>query len=189
VNFILRGRPILIEAGTPSYDNPRIHTHYSTVIGHNVLEVPGTIVKKSPASITVRRLDADGGEVLVDPTAGYPALQRWHRRATWNESRLDVADEVVFPLDTLKKAVFRWHLGTQGDVRIAGSDRQLVVTWKDVEITFESSVPLSVDTELLPDNTVNLGERIGPDHLHRCVLVRTAEPSNAWTLRASVVGR
>ena len=42
VNFIYRGKPILIESGTPSYDNPRIHTHYSTVLGHNVLEVPGS---------------------------------------------------------------------------------------------------------------------------------------------------
>jgi len=189
VNFILRGRPILIEAGTPSYDNPRIHTHYSTVIGHNVLEVPGTVMKKSPASITVHRLDGDGGEVLVNPTAGYTAVERWHRNVTWNESHLDVVDEVVFPADELKKAVFRWHLGTQGDVRIAGNGQQFVVTWEDVEITFESSVPLSAETELLPDNTVNLGERIGPDHLHRCVLVRTAEPCNAWTLKTSVVGK
>jgi len=153
------------------------------------LEVPGTAVKKSPASITVRRLDNDGGEVLVDPTPGYAATKHWHRKVTFSGSRLDVVDEVVFPANKPAKALFRWHLGTRDEVTIAGSERRFVVRWKDAEITLESSVPISVATELLPDNTVNLGERVGPDYLHRCILVRTVEPTKAWTLTTGVVGK
>ncbi len=189
VNFIFRGKPILIEAGTPSYDNPRIQELYTSVIGHNVLEVPGSTVKKAPAPITVRHLDRTGGEVLVDATAGYAALTRWQREVTWNVDRLKVVDEVAFPPDKLQEGTFRWHLGTQDDVTIAESGTQFVVIWKDAEITLESSVPLVVASEMLPDNTVGLGEKVGPDFLHRCILVRTARPSNTWTLKTDVVGR
>lgn len=189
VNFIFRGKPIVIEAGTPSYDNPRIGELYTAVIGHNVLEVPGSAVKKAPAPITVHRLDLDGGEVLVDATAGYATLRKWHRKVIWSARRMDVEDEVVFSPDELDQAVFRWHLGTQDEVKLAGSDRRCVVTWKDAEITLESSIPLVVTTAMLPDNTVNLGDKTGPDYLHRCVLVRMDQPSNVWKFKTSVVGR
>jgi hypothetical protein len=189
VNFIFRGKPILIEAGTPSYDNPRIHELYSTVIGHNVLEVPGSAVKKSPASIQVRRLDGAGGEVVVDATAGYMVLEHWERKVIWDSGRLDVLDEVAFPPNKLESPLFRWHLGTRDEVEIAGGGMQFVITWKDAEITLESSAPAVVLSEMLPDNTVNLAEKVGPDFLHRCILVRTTQPCNAWTLKTSVVGK
>ena len=102
---------------------------------------------------------------------------------------MDVEDEVVFSPDELDQAVFRWHLGTQDEVKLAGSDRRCVVTWKDAEITLESSIPLVVTTAMLPDNTVNLGDKTGPDYLHRCVLVRMDQPSNVWKFKTSVVGR
>ncbi len=189
VNFIYHGKPILIEAGTPSYDNPRIHTVYSTVIGHNVLEVPSSNMKKAPASIKVRRLDASGGEVAVDPTAGYAAIQRWGRNVRWNAAGVDIVDEVLFAPDKPNIAVFRWHLGTRDEVTISGAGTRFVITWLDARITMESSVPITVALEMLPDNTVNLGEKVGPDHLHRCLVVRTAGPFVAWTLKTSVAGR
>jgi hypothetical protein len=189
VNFIYRGKPILIEAGTPSYDNPRIHTEYSTVVGHNVLEVPGTSTKKTPAPIEVRRLDAAGGEVVVDPTAGYASLERWQRGVRWTDGEVNVVDAVRFPPDKPSLAVFRWHLGTRDEVTISGAGTRFVVTWNDARIALESSVPIAVATELLPDNTVALGEKSGPDHLHRCLLIRTEAPCDTWTLKTGVVGR
>ena len=97
MNFIAHGKPILLEAGTPSYDNPRIHVLYSTGVGHNVLDVVGCAAKKAPAPIIVHRLDAGGGEVTVDGTAGYPVLKQWQRKVSWSADRLDVVDEVLFP--------------------------------------------------------------------------------------------
>jgi len=41
---------------------------YTAVVGHNVLEIPGSTVKNASAPITMRRLDRDGGEVVVDAT-------------------------------------------------------------------------------------------------------------------------
>ncbi|MEA1952376.1 MAG: hypothetical protein U9N87_13430 [Planctomycetota bacterium] len=116
-------------------------------------------------------------------------LKRWTRKLTWNSARLDVVDEVLFPEEKQKIAVFRWHLGTGDQVKISGSGKQFLATWKDAEITLQSSIPISVSTEMLPDNTVNLGEKVGPDFLHRCIVVRTSQPCGAWTLRTSVVGK
>lgn len=48
MNYIVGGKPLLIEAGTPGYDNPAIHTLHSTVVGHNVLELEGHKPKKAP---------------------------------------------------------------------------------------------------------------------------------------------
>lgn len=188
VNFIYRGKPILIEAGTPSYDNPRIHTLYSTVIGHNVLEIPGSPARKAPAAITADRLDESGGDVQVDPTAGYPAVSEWHRRVTWDARHVEVVDRVVFPPQKPAVGVFRWHLGTQEEVEIEADGARTTVSWPDAEMTLDSSVPVAVTTRLLPDNTVNLGEKVGPDYLHRSVEVQTAAPAEEWTLRTTVAG-
>jgi hypothetical protein len=189
VNFILHGKPILIEAGTPDYDNPRFYEMYQSVIGHNVLEISGCAVKKTPAPITVVRLDSTGGEVVVDPTAGYSALKQWLRRVRWDTDRLDVVDEVVFPADKSGVLTFRWHLGTQDQVGIDERGAKVTVTWPDAKMTLESAVPLAVTWEMLPDNTVNLGKKVGPDYLHRCIVVRTAQPCKAWTLKTSVAAK
>jgi hypothetical protein len=95
VNFIAGGKPLLIEAGTPSYDNPNIHTLYSTVIGHNVLDADGITPKKSTAPITISTLDSDGGDIGVDVTECYPGLERWVRKIGWDAERLEVSDRVV----------------------------------------------------------------------------------------------
>ncbi len=187
VNFILRGRPLLIEAGTPDYGNPQIRTLYQAVVGHNVLEVVGSKTTRQPAPIRVLRLDAAGGEITVDPTPGYSGVKQWQRRVVWTVDRLEVTDEVRFPPDRPQTALFRWHLATQADVKPVSHEQRITVAWDDVTMTHESSVPVSVTTELLPDNTVRLGRQVGADFLHRCVSVQTSNPGAAWTLRTTVL--
>ena len=141
---------------------------------------------KAPATITVHRLDASGGEVTVDGTAGYADLERWQRMVTWNVDRLSVADEVALPKGKSGTLMFRWHLGTQEEVRLEGQGTRITVGWAEAEMTLESSLPIVVTSELLPDNTVTLGNKVGPDHLHRCVVVRTEGPCRDWTLKTEV---
>ena len=83
----------------------------------------------------------------------------------------------------------RWHLGTQEQVRIEESGAKTTVAWADVKVTMESSSPLAVTSELLPDNTVSLGKKVGPDYLHRCIVVRTSQPCTTWRLRTSVAAK
>ena len=187
VNYIVHGKPLLIEAGTPGYDNPSMHTLYSTVIGHNVLQVDGLTPKKAPAPITVARLDATGGDLTVDGTAGYPGLERWLRRVSWDARGLAVADEVRGPAARPAAMTVRWHLGTADPVTIAGTDGTWQVAWPDATLTLSSSVPLQVTQEKLPDATLCLGKKDnGWDFLHTCVVVRTAAPVAGWNLQTTV---
>jgi hypothetical protein len=190
VNFIRAGKPILIEAGTPGYDNPSIHKLYSTVVGHNVLDVDGVTPAKRPAPVTVARLDASGGDVKVDATACYPGLERWERHVTWDASDLQVVDQVRVPADMPAAMTFRWHLGTLEDAAITGSGGSWQVTWPDGTLTLASSVPIQVTQEKLPDSTVTLGKKDnGWDFLHTCVVVRTAAAVPAWELRTSAAAK
>jgi len=188
VNYIARGKPLLIEAGTPGYDNPAIHTLYSTVVGHNVLDVEGLKPRKAPAPITVDRLDAGGGDLVVDPTPGYSGLERWQRHVTWNLSQLTVADHVALPAGKSAAMTLRWHLGTDQPATITGAAGSWSVTWPEGTLTLTSSVPLQVAAEKLPDATVGLGKKDnGWDHMHTCVIVRTATPTTVWEVKTTVV--
>ena len=72
---------------------------------------------------------------------------------------------------------------------VSESGKEYRVTWKDAEMTLKSSVPITLETELFPDNTVNLGEKVGPDYLHRCVVVGMTEPGEAWKMETIVKGK
>jgi hypothetical protein len=146
-------------------------------------------MKKTPAGITVSRLDSTGGELSADPSAGYPAPTRWVRKATWDSAHLGVTDEVTFAPDEPQVALLRWHLGTRDEVEITGGGRHFAARWKDAQIVVDSSSPVLLSTEMLPDNTVNLGQKVGADFLHRCLIVRLAEPCLTWTLQTHVAGR
>lgn len=190
MNYIFRGKPLLIEAGTPGYDNPSIHKLYSTAVGHNVLEVEGVEVKKAPAPITVARLDAAGGDLVVDATACYPGLERWQRHVSWDGTGLRVGDEVKAAAGKPAAMTFRWHLGTDEEVAIAGDKGSWKVTWPEGTLALESSVPVQVTQVKLPDATVCLGKKEnGWDFLHTCVVVRTTGPATSWELKTTVAGR
>ncbi|MCE5237968.1 heparinase II/III-family protein [bacterium] len=186
VNFIARGKPLLIEAGTPGYDNPTIHTLYSTVVGHNVLDVADAKPRKAVAPMAVSRLTAEGGDLIVEPTACYPGLQRWQRHVTWDAAALRVADTVQGPAQPAVTC-FRWHLGTAEVAAITGDGTTWEVAWPEGKLSLSSSVPLQVTQEKLPDNTVCLGKKDnGWDFMHTCVVARTAAPAAAWELTTTV---
>jgi hypothetical protein len=189
VSYIVRGKPLLIEAGTPGYDNPAIHTLYSTVVGHNVLDVEGLKPRKAPAPLTVSRLDAGGGDLTVDGTACYPGLKHWRRRASWDGSQLTVEDQVAAPADKPLVMLFRWHLGTDQPVKITGEGGNWQVAWPDGTLALTSPVPVTVTQEQLPDNTICLGKKDnGWDFMHTCVVVRSAQSVSSVHLTTTVRG-
>lgn len=196
VNFIAHGHPILIEAGTPAYHNALICSHYGSGLGHNVLQLgtlmpgqpstpldeylclPGWQKKGAVAPIAVRRLDAAGGEIMVDITAGYDGLRHWRRDVRWTTDDLTVEDDVALA-DTHKDIVcFRWHLGAVQPTRIQGENMRWQATWPEATLSLESSVPLVVAEEQMPDHTLvaRTWDDPAPDHLHSCLVVRSAEP-------------
>lgn len=205
VNFIYKGKCILIEAGTPAYHNPRIHSHYCSGVGHNVLQVgsapapasaftgyvllPGWQKPRTVAPIVVNRLDASGGDVIVDGTQAYDGLTLWQRQVTWTSHQVEIRDAVSLAEDRSDQVLFRWHLGTEQPVAISGDSGRWKISWPDAAIEIESPVPLSVSQEPLPDNTLltRPWEQCGTDHLHTCLVVRTAHGVNSANIITRVI--
>jgi len=199
VNFIVAGRPVLIEAGLASYGITEHPTHYGSVAGHNVLQIgahapsgltpsvlrsAGQILDRAHrgAPLDVRRLDASGGEVAVDVSACYAGLKRWVRVAAWNARELAVRDEVE--LVEPEVVVFRWHLGAPADASVSRPAPGCVeIDGIRLEHRPHDSVPLEISVESMPDNTLALA----PGR-HATVVTKTAGPTRVLTLttRASV---
>jgi len=204
VNFIHQGRCILIEAGTPAYHNPRMLSHYASGLGHNVLQIgdappptnstqtpPGWQKAKAVAPIQVQRLDATGGEVSVDATAGYDDLERWRRAVRWTTDTVEVRDDVALAGAKTGQILFRWHLGTRHPVEVSGQDGKWQVSWPDATMAIESATALEVTQEQLPDHTLEerTWEETGKDWLHACVIVRTTTPVTSAGIVTRVVAR
>jgi hypothetical protein len=204
VNFILHARPILIEAGTPSYDTPDMLSHYTSGAGHNVLQigtlppprigqfkvdqhvrVPGWQKPACVAPITVRRLDATQGDVQVDGTACYDGLQAWTRSVSWNAAELHVHDKVALAKGE-EVIQFRWHLGTDDPVRIEGQGLHFTIAWPGAKLTLAASTPLTVSQETMPDNTLKTvpWQNFHPN-LHTCLVVRSAGKVKSLELNTS----
>jgi len=207
VNFIARGRPLLIEAGTPSYDNPALCTLYSSGAGHNVLQIgtampepllqpgrfdppalPGWQKPGTVAPLTVWRLDDRGGDVSVDPSQGYEGVERWHRRVRWDSRQLQVEDDIVLAPGRCEVILLRWHLGTDEEVAVTGEGSRFQIAWPLARLELAASQPLTVETVPFPDNTLpgprsKIGEA-GPTHT--CVVVRSREPVASLQLTTRV---
>jgi hypothetical protein len=199
VNFILRGRPILIEAGTPSYSNPDMGVHYSSGAGHNVLQV-GTFFPLRPypvqttpryqgwqrpkgvAPIEVRRLDRQGGSVAIDATGCYADVDLWRREVDWTRDQLTVRDRVRLKAGNPGVILFRWHLGTGQDVKILNEGPAAVVRWDAVLMRIIGNEPVEVRQYKSPDSTVGPRE----DHQHTCLEVRTGRQVNGASLTLTV---
>ena len=205
VNFIARGRPILIEAGTPSYHHPLMMSHYATGVGHNILQLgtalpettadageyvwlPGWQKRGGVAPITVDRLDAAGGEIVVDATACYDGLARWRRTVVWSADQLTITDDVALADGDEDVVLFRWHLGTEDEVAITREGRRFTITWPAATVTIKGDAPLVVTQVKLPDHTLE-GHTGGedPGNEHACLIVQSQASLAALTLTTCVV--
>ena len=211
VNLIMNGRPILIEAGTPVYHNPDMDRHYSSGVGHNVLQLgtampeptPGKWLPPTPgwqrfnslpsryqgsvAPISVRALNTAGGKVHVDVSRCYDDLERWERAVAWDAQTMVVEDDVRLPDGRPEIVLFRWHLGTEDEVEISEEGEQFVAIWPDAEIRIEASAPIEVTQIQLPDCTLVKTPQEGePDHLHICLVVRTVEQVDEVRLKTQI---
>lgn len=207
VNFILRGRPVLIEAGTPAYHHPLMMTHYATGVGHNVLQLgtaaperkgdageyvwfPGWQKRGGVAPITVSRMDNDGGEVVVDGTDCYEGLSKWNRHVTWTANTLDVSDTVTLAEGVSETVLFRWHLGVETGVSLSGTGTEWNAEWEWARLRIGSDATITVEAVPLPDHTLqgHTGEN-DPGNTHVCLEVRTAEPVQHMTLHTAAGAR
>ena len=200
VNFIAHGRPVLIEAGTPAYHHPRMMTDYTPGVGHNVLQLgmagvngtaragelvclPGWQKVGGIAPISVEKLDASGGTVLVDGTACYDNLERWIRTVRWDASSMNITDEVVLEDGRTEIILFRWHLGTEEKVSISGEGKHHTITFPGTSLDIAGDVPLTVAQTAMPDHTLagHVSED-DPKNMHVCLIVQSAAPVGSMKL-------
>lgn len=199
VNFIVAGRPVLIEAGLASYGIPEHPTHYKSVAGHNVLQVgghppealnaavlaagAGQILDPShrAAPMTVHRLDTAGGSVSVDASGCYATVRRWVRTVTWDAEAVCVHDSVELVRPDI--VLFRWHLGAPDPAGLERRrDREIRVD--DIVLAWETSgeAPMTATIESMPDNTLH---RNTPGR-HATVVLQTVQPVESLTLTTRV---
>ena len=200
VNYVAQGRPILIEAGTPSYGHPHIHGIYTSGVGHNILQLgvgireedignddPNPVGWQSPgvvAPIKVHKLDKAGGRVVIRVDHGYEGLKMWQRDVRWDCEGLVVADSVALADGCRDAVLFRWHLGTASEVSVEREAENVwTVTWEDCVISIEGSVPVDVSQKKMPDHTLDADDQ---DHLHTCVIVRSSEEASRFSLITDV---
>jgi hypothetical protein len=179
-------------------------THYTTGVGHNVLQLgtqfpeqvakagelfalPGWQKAHGVAPITVQRLDDEGGEVSVEGAACYEGVEQWTRKVTWTSERISVEDHAKLAEAKEDIVLFRWHLGTEADAMIQGENGQYSVTWPDAKMELTADAPLTVTQVKLPDNTL-AGHTSGEEstNIHTCVVVQTRDPVQVLTLTTQV---
>jgi len=202
VNFIVSGKPILIEAGTPGYANKRKRPDYDSTFGHNVLTLNGeSFPPAGPAPITVARHDSEGGELSVDLRKVYPALSEADRRVAWTANTLRVVDTIGVADGGEKVSPdWRWHVAsaepaviesvspTRHRVRIPAGRIVFpawIGDWRDPEYpaptgedVFESA---AVDIEIVADAPVSVEAATHPDHTLK--FRRTANPHTVLIVR------
>lgn len=198
VNFIVAGRPVLIEAGLSSYGIEQHLAFFKSVAGHNVLQIgaykPAELTQKilnegagqilSPehraAPMTVHRLDETGGKVSVDASGCYANLKRWVRTAEWDASAVTIRDEVELP--TADTILFRWHLGEQPDAVVHRAPGKIQVGDTIIKYATDANVALHVAVETMPDATAERG--VTADHA--TVVLSTAKPEKTLTLTTKI---
>jgi len=214
VNFIVGGRVVLMESGTPPYSDPAKATYFDTVAGHNVLQVGDELTpKRAPAPITVHRLDERGGEVVVEAGAGYQQVRRWTRRVSWTSREMIVVDEVE--LSAPDRIRFRWHLASEEELRpdVTQPAKQLRVHLPEGELSFPRWIgghPLvaeqnsdgrehlptpEVEITLAADHPVQVSQERALNHTlkfrkwehrHTCMIVDTSAPTSSLRLTTTI---
>ncbi|NQT91508.1 MAG: heparinase II/III family protein, partial [Lentisphaerae bacterium] len=202
VNYVANGRPILIEAGTPSYGHPHIHGMYTSGVGHNILQL-GVDIREEDISnddanpvgwqdpgvvapIKVHKLDEAGGHVGLALDHGYEGLKLWERDVRWDCEGLVVTDSVTLADGCRDAVLFRWHLGTDSEVSVeSGTGDVWTVAWEDGVLSVDGSVPLHVSQKKMPDHTLDPDDQ---DHQHTCILVQSVENVSHCTLTTTCRG-
>ena len=201
VNYVARGHPTLIEAGTPTYGHPHIHSLYTSCVGHNVLQLGMRVPEEDIANraepptgwqgagvvapIDVQRLDKEGGHVVVRVDDGYEGLNLWERTVRWDSEELVVVDMVDLADEGRDLVLFRWHLGTDSEVSVErGTGNGWSVDWEGGVLSLDASVPLTVSQKKMPDHTLVEDDQ---DHLHTCILAQSVEDVSHCTITARFV--
>ena len=160
VNWISRGKEILIEAGSGDYATPDFRRVFGSGVGHNVLQIGATEAEAKQlggiangacnAPIQIVRLDAKGGEVIVDASQAYSnkLLLSWTRRVMWSDDFITLEDAVQLAPGHSEVILFRFHLADEVALSIKSldEDRCAQAAWAKGKAECCATTPLRFET-------------------------------------------
>ncbi|MEM8550509.1 MAG: hypothetical protein AAGF10_06940 [Verrucomicrobiota bacterium] len=126
------GKPVLVLG--------ELSTHASAP-----LTVDGESQAAKEAPITLRRLDAQAGNLTLRLADAVEGLARWDRNLFWEaQSGVRVIDELDFELGVRGELVFRWPLATSEQPTITQEDKRTVVEWSDAAMVIQTDSPVTI---------------------------------------------
>jgi Heparinase II/III-like protein len=149
-------RPILIEAGTPSYADPQMETKYAAAAGHSIMQVAELCPRGQAAvsPLAISRLNADGGRITVDTSAAYLSpVRNCTRTVEWSRSGLvEIFDTVNFDSQIQQGTeVYRFHTGARTAVTLIRNAGGWLIDWNDASMEISSDASFEVVQSFWPD--------------------------------------
>jgi hypothetical protein len=149
-------RPILIEAGTPSYADPQMETKYAAAAGHSIMQVAELCPRGQAAvsPLAISRLNADGGRITVDTSAAYLSpVRNCTRTVEWSRSGLvEIFDTVNFDSQIQQGTeIYRFHTGARTAVTLIRNAGGWLIDWNDASMEISSDASFEVVQSFWPD--------------------------------------
>ena len=129
INYIKKGKLILLEAATTGYSDKRMVYDYKSLRGHNVMQIGDDILNnKKPydAVLKIIKLNETSGKVILDASQAYDKAEKYTRKVIWNAEKLSASDKVS--LKKPENILLRWHLATQVKPQIEQSGNAWKIT-------------------------------------------------------------
>lgn len=195
VNFISRGTPILIEAGTPSYNNPEKNSYFDQPTAHNVIEVSGKKTNKSEATITLGVITSKKGSISVELDKSYPNLKLWNRSTAWNIDEISIIDKIITADETPEKIKFYWHIASPNKPETSSSPKSShsiaidpnkfsfprdAFHTKKIEVKITTNSPVYLSFKDMKDHTLKNGLE---NNLHTVLIIETESAVNSLELK------
>lgn len=197
VSFTRCGVPVLIEAGTPSYDEAEMSRLYKSGVGHNVLQVgtemppppePGAPPMDLPkgwqqphggraeaqAPVVAAQLNPAGGRVRLEAGGCYEGVASWERAVEWTATDCSISDRVQLEDGESRILIFRWHLAVAEAVSIVEDGEGWRAHWGSATCRLVSSAPVELTQVRLPDRSLPRTEGQACEHI--CLVLQTREP-------------
>jgi hypothetical protein len=175
-------RPILIEAGTPTYSDPEMETKYAAAAGHSIMQVGEAKPRIKPFAVplSIETLDASGGRVSMDTAGIYEGVTHCRRTVDWKSTGVVAIDDSVLLVNPLPSGseIYRFHTGSTEPIFVTGSGASWRITWQGVAMAVTADRDITVSQASWPD-AVSLGQT----RHHQAVIIASPIPTNSLLLR------
>ena len=179
-------RPILMEAGTPTYANPEMEPRYASAAGHGIMQVSELRPRNRPVAVplSVEHLDASGGRVSVDTTMAYEGVAKCTRTVTWSDRGTVAIDDAVSFRSPVAPGseLYRFHTGATEPLTLAGSGSRWSVSWPGATMTIDADHEIALTQQPWPD-AVSLGQI----RHHQAIGVSCPAPATGLVLRTAIM--